>query len=279
MSLQTKVVPFLDVKSEDGDGSTFSGYAAVFNNCDQYGDVITPGAFGGSLDNFLKRGQICMDHGPVVGKPTAAREDPKGLFIEGKISDTAAGRDTKTLLKDGVFRQMSIGYRSKARKPTNVDEVKAYWAKVGYQPTSDDLENLDANRNNLSFLNAIKLFEASPVGFPANTQADIVGVKSLLGLDLVKRLSEDLRLDLKDGRKLSKSSRDKLKSIHDALHPACMSLKELLDDTDPDAVGVDTDEQPGDVDEEAKARAAANLTKARRQLSLLSLDPMFTPLD
>lgn len=285
-SLQTKTFEFTEVKAEGtGDGSRFSGYCAAFNNVDAYGDVITPDAFGSTLDDFVKQGQICYEHGEVIGKPTTARADPKGLFIEGQISDTARGRDAKTLLKDGVFRKMSIGYRTpaKGRVPTNADQIKSYWASAGYTPTSEDLANLEQNASNLAFLKSIKLYEASPVGFPANTQADITDVKDLLGLDQVLGLARDLRTEVKSGRQLSSKSRERLKAIHEHMKPACDQLKALLDETDPDTgqVGTDTDELPGDVDDAAaKSKTQkADLVKARNQLTLLSVDPMFSHLD
>lgn len=46
----------------------------------------------------------------ILGKPLELREDEKGLFIRGKISDTQSGRDVQTLLKDGVLNELSIGY-------------------------------------------------------------------------------------------------------------------------------------------------------------------------
>src|SRR6185437_2233995 len=104
--LMYKSLPFVEVKATGGDGSEFEGYCAAFNNVDSYGDVILPGAFAKSLPDFLKNGQICFNHGPVIGVPLAAHEDAKGLFVKGRISDTMMGRDCKTLLKDGVIRKM-----------------------------------------------------------------------------------------------------------------------------------------------------------------------------
>ena len=38
------------------------------------------------------------------------KEDTKGLYFEARISDTALGRDVKTLIRDGVLTEFSIGY-------------------------------------------------------------------------------------------------------------------------------------------------------------------------
>lgn len=277
MSLLWKSLPFVDVKAE-GDGSQFSGYCAVFNNVDSYGDVITPGAFAKGLPDFLKNGQICNNHGEVIGKPTEANEDSKGLFVAGKISDTTSGRDCKVLLKDGVYRKMSIGYRALAKTRTNPVAIQEYWKSIGYQPGPEDLSNLTSNSDYLNFLNEIKLYEASPVGFPANTAADITNVKGVR-LSKVKALLADV----KSGRVMSKSTHAYLKAVHDSIDPACKDLKALLDMHDPDALEGDEDGGEDDVegtgsnggaDEKPKKPAKnAGLTKLRSELLLLSAHP------
>ncbi|HXS24489.1 MAG TPA: HK97 family phage prohead protease [Gemmatimonadales bacterium] len=271
MPLKYKTFAFLDCKAEgDGDGSEFSGYAAVFNNVDSYGDVIVPGAFKRTLDDFMLNGQICFNHGEVIGKPLDAKEDQKGLFIRGKISDTAKGRDCKTLIKDKVMRKMSIGYRAVQAKSAVPDDVRKYWQEVGYQPTEQDAFNLIDNKYGLTFLHEIKLYEASPVAFPANTEADITGSKGMLKLSELAQLVKEL----KEGRKLSTSMRDRLSGHHQSLSAVCKDLGDILTETAPAS---ETEPEP-DPDTDGKARAAA-LTKARNELSLLHLHPVFTRND
>lgn len=286
MKLLYKTLPFRDVKTE-GDGSEFSGHAAAFHNCDSYGDVILPGAFKDGLDDYMANGQICYEHGPVIGRPLEAREDAKGLFVRGKISDTSHGRDAKTLLRDGVIRKMSIGYRGLGRRQATPEDVKSHWQAVGYQPTKEDLVNLEDNRRNLSFLTAIKLYEASPVGFPANVDADITQVKGQgLRLSSIKRVVAALRGAVKAGRTISQANCARLKAIHDHLHPALADLKGLLqevgvatDETRPDAPEPDADNPPGDTDSNANSAQSKShapsqqLEMARRRLQLLSCSP------
>lgn len=278
MSLLYKTLRFFDVKAEGGDGSEFSGYCAVFNNVDSYGDVILPGAFAKGLPDFLANGQICFNHEEVIGKPLEAHEDAKGLFVRGKISDTAKGRDCKTLLKDGVMRKMSIGYRALAKKRANAVELNEYWKAIGYQPGPEDLSNVAQNADYLNFLNEIKLYEASPVGFPANVQADITGVKNAVRLDRVKAL---VAAQLKSGRTLSKATHAYLSAVHGAMDPAMKDLKALLDQHDPDTLEGDEDEvdvegtlSNGGADKPpTKPKKSAALAKARAELLILSAHP------
>jgi hypothetical protein len=290
--LEWKSLPFLEVKAE-GDGSEFTGYCAAFNNVDSYGDVIVPGAFAKSLPDFLKNGQICFNHEEVIGKPLEAHEDAKGLFVKGRISDTAKGRDCKTLLKDGVMRKMSIGFKCMQRKRAVPNEITDYWKTLGYQPGPEDLSNMQANSDYLNFLHEIKLYEASPVGFPANTAADITGVKAM-PLSRLKKLLKQVDAEVKSGRTLSRETHAYLSACHDAMAPALKDLKTLLDMHDPDAIaGQDDDEDEpeagsnggaskpnrngGDTDESSnskpKSASSTLLVKARAELALLSAYP------
>lgn len=101
-----------ELESADESGE-FSGYAAVFGNKDSGGDIIEKGAFSKTIREDFDRIKILSQHTDCelpIGKPLELREDDKGLFIRGKISDTAKGRDIQTLMKDGVLNELSIGY-------------------------------------------------------------------------------------------------------------------------------------------------------------------------
>ena len=98
-----------DANEESGE---FSGYAAVFGNVDSGRDVIERGAFSKTIREDFDRIKILSQHNDCdlpIGKPLELREDEKGLYIRGKISDTQRGRDIKTLLKDGVLNQGAEG--------------------------------------------------------------------------------------------------------------------------------------------------------------------------
>ena len=103
-----------ELESADESGE-FSGYAAVFGNQDDGNDIIERGAFARTIVENAGRIKILSQHNDCdlpIGRPLELREDERGLFIRGKISDTQKGRDIQTLLKDGVLNELSIGYEA-----------------------------------------------------------------------------------------------------------------------------------------------------------------------
>ena len=170
-----KALPF-EIKSVSDSGE-FEGYAAAFNNLDRTGDIILPGAFKDTIPAFLKDGIIAWQHDwtEPIGKPTHAEEDKKGLFIKGTLSDTARGRDARTLMKDGVVKKMSIGYQTKDWAPHTDESLRSILGSSYSEYDASDLASaLDWGR----ILKRLDLYEASPVSVPANNQADITRVKS-----------------------------------------------------------------------------------------------------
>ncbi len=175
------------------DGGEFSGYAAVFNNVDNGGDVIEKGAFAKTILEDFDRIKILSQHQDYelpIGKPLELREDDKGLFIRAKISDTQKGRDIQTLLKDGVLNELSIGY----------DAIDFYYD--GEAPNGEPLRHLKE----------LRLWEVSVVTWAMNEFAQIEEVKSF---------AERLQFEVKSGR----LNRAKLAS----LKPIIAAIKALAD--------------------------------------------------
>lgn len=157
-----------ELESADESTGEFSGYAAVFGNRDSGNDIIEKGAFAKTIVEDFHRIKILALHNDCwlpVGKPIELREDDRGLFIRGKISDTSMGRDIRTLLKDGVLNELSIGY--------------------------DAIEFDYDSKQDTRHLKEIKLWEVSIVTWAMNDQAKIEEVKSLV---------EDLRTEVKSGK-------------------------------------------------------------------------------
>lgn len=172
-----KAVSFV-LESTDEKTGEFSGYASVFGNVDGGGDVVEPGAFTKTIAEDFARIKILSQHNQYdlpIGKPLELREDEKGLFIRGKISDTQSGRDIQTLLKDGVLNELSIGYDA-----------------VDY--------SIDESTG-IRHLKQIKLWEVSIVTWAMNDQATI---------DDVKSMAEELRAEAKSG-KISRARLNALK--------------------------------------------------------------------
>lgn len=232
-----------EVKSVS-DGGEFEGYAAVFGNLDRTGDIILPGAFKETLPTFLAEGIIAWQHdwSTPIGKPLDASEDSKGLFIKAMISDTEAGRDARTLMKDGVVRKMSIGYDAAEYDWLDADNIASYLG-AGYAGYS--LREIQRACDWGRALKKINLYEVSPVSVPANREADITGVKGVLpdgtpleeqfrfalaaSNELTARFKSLHELRQTEGRKLSESNRARLKSFAEALVGAQDALSALLE--------------------------------------------------
>lgn len=157
-------------KIADFDGMEFAGYGAVFNNVDQGGDVIVPGAFTETLAKSAKSGDwpaMLSQHGGTlpssrdltpIGVWTKMEEDDYGLKVTGRFADTERGREMYTLLKmepRPAIKGMSIGYRVK-----------------GYELGGSD----DAFERKLTKL---ELGEISLATFPMNGSALVTQVKSI----------------------------------------------------------------------------------------------------
>lgn len=189
-----------ELESADESGE-FSGYAAVFGNKDSGGDVIEKGAFSKTIREDFDRIKILSQHTDCelpIGKPLELREDDKGLFIRGKISDTAKGRDIQTLMKDGVLNELSIGY----------DAVEF---------------NYDSEQG-ARRLKEIKLWEVSIVTWAMNDQAKIDEVKSLV---------EGLRTEVKMG-KITRARLDALKPFIAVVRELADILGPFLEPAAPD---------------------------------------------
>lgn len=141
----------LEIRALEGDGMSFSGYAAVFNSWseDMYGfrEKIEPGAFARSLGRDRNLRMFLNHNSDNVLATTKAgtlalSEDDKGLRVEAQLPETQAGRDLSTLMQRGDVDSMSFGFQA----------IRDSWN-----------ENLTERT-----LLEVRLFEVSPVtGWPA----------------------------------------------------------------------------------------------------------------
>ena len=143
-----------------GDDGTVEGYGSVFGVRDNYDDVIAKGAFIQSLKDHKAAGTLPAmlwqhDADKPIGVWTEMVEDEKGLRIKGQLAmETVKGKEAHALLKMGALNGLSIGFISKEWSYDRDTEVRT--------------------------LTAIDLWEVSLVTFPANDEARITDVKSLL---------------------------------------------------------------------------------------------------
>ncbi|WP_296125408.1 HK97 family phage prohead protease [Pseudomonas sp. Ga0074129] len=150
----------LTVKSVSDTGE-FEGYGSVFGVEDSSGDVVVRGAFSASLERWAAKGRLpalLWQHNmsEPIGVYTEMREDETGLYVKGRLlidADPLAKR-AHGHMKAGSLSGLSIGYML---DDYEYDKEKGIW-----------------------ILKAIDLWEVSLVTFPANDEARISDVKSLL---------------------------------------------------------------------------------------------------
>jgi HK97 family phage prohead protease len=209
---------------EDGDGMSFTGYAAVFNSPSEplpFIETIAPGAFSRTLKS-RNNVRMLLNHNPekVLGSTRAKTlrlsEDSKGLIAEADLPPTTVGRDLSVLMKRGDIDSMSFGFTV---------------------PRGGDSWNDTGDRRELR---EVRLHEVSVVTFPAypKTSASVRAVDILAdktGAD-ADALSAALGV-LENGQSLTRDQADLLSSVITELapkpepepEPAPVDVKSALD--------------------------------------------------
>jgi len=171
MNLKHRSFPF-HVKEIKASGE-FSGYASVFDKMDWYGDVVRKGAFTQTIASWKSKGKLpplLWQHKSAepIGSHLDMYEDDKGLFVVGKLLIEAIekAREAYALLKADVISGMSIGFNI-AAGGQNYDGKTNVW----------NLTELD-------------LWENSLVTFPANEDAQVENVKTILATGKLPSPSE-----------------------------------------------------------------------------------------
>lgn len=96
------------------DGTQIEGYASLFGETDQGGDIVSAGAYAKSLARD-RRIKMLWQHDPAtpIGVWDEVREDGKGLYVKGRLLDSVErGREAAALIAAGAIEGLSIGYRT-----------------------------------------------------------------------------------------------------------------------------------------------------------------------
>jgi HK97 family phage prohead protease len=103
----------LELKSIDESG-TFEGRLAVYNNVDQGGDVIEPGAFTKTLKEGGAVVPLLWQHDSAAPIGTLRLTDsPNALLCKGTlVLSVPKAREAYDLMRAGAVRGLSIGYRA-----------------------------------------------------------------------------------------------------------------------------------------------------------------------
>lgn len=99
----------------------FSGYASVFGEPDQGGDIVMPGAFTRSLNKAGRSDvRLLFQHDPKepVGRILSVREDHAGLLVKGQLfAQVPRAKALIALVSGKGLNGLSIGFRTlKARR-------------------------------------------------------------------------------------------------------------------------------------------------------------------
>ena len=141
----------MEIKSISEDGS-FSGRLSTYNNVDQGGDLVEPGAFTKTIQEHGNQIPMLWQHksDEPIGTLTLT-DTPSSLNVEGQLlMELPEARKAYLLIKARIVKGLSIGFKT----------VK------------------DAMDGTVRRLKEIRLFEGSVVTFPMDLNALITNVKS-----------------------------------------------------------------------------------------------------
>ncbi len=165
----------IEARSLDS-GMTIAGHASVFDTpYDLYGfrEQVARGAFKKSLKEADIAALWNHDPNVVLGRNRAKTlrlsEDELGLHYEVDLPDTQAARDLYTLIERGDVYQSSFAF----------EIVKEDWK----YPKGDERELP------LRTIREVRLYDVSPVTYPASTATDVDVARA------VRSLAEELDLD------------------------------------------------------------------------------------
>lgn len=157
---EVKYFQLRDFKAVDRGNGYLEGYLAVFNNVDDGGDRILPGAFRDTLEEFKRTGFFAVNHNwdaLPIGYVDDAYEDNIGLWVRFAYHSHQAAQDARSVAKERLAAGKSVG------------------ESIGYEILPGGvLPGKDGSRRDLTKLG---VFEGSQVSVPMNRRALATAVK------------------------------------------------------------------------------------------------------
>lgn len=193
------MLPLKEIRINESDGGTcIEGHAAVFDSWSEtlggifpFKEKVRKGAFEESIGRDDIRALFNHDPNYVLGRNRAGTlelvEDDVGLRVRITPPDTSWARDITTSIRRGDISQMSIGF---------VVEDDEWSSKDG----------IDTRE-----LKKVRLFDVSPVTFPAYTATD-VGVRAMQEYDVYKTEQRKVAEETENAVKKAKQQ-EKLKNL------------------------------------------------------------------
>ena len=109
-----------DVKDVDVKQGIVTGYFSAFNILDSDGDIIRPGAFKRSIEEWFPKGRVkhLLNHDPrqPLGKIMVLKEDNYGLYYESQIGKHNLGVDFLKMVESDLVKEHSIGFNVRNQK-------------------------------------------------------------------------------------------------------------------------------------------------------------------
>ena len=107
----------LEVKDVDAKKGIVSGYFSAFGMVDSDGDIMMPGAFKRSIQDWGPNGKgrikHLLNHDPSkpLGKIMELEEDNYGLKYSSQIGTHSLGKDFIKMVESGLIAEHSIGFK------------------------------------------------------------------------------------------------------------------------------------------------------------------------
>ena len=174
------------VERRENAAPKIAGHAAVFNALSEdlgwFREKIDPGAFAATIKEDDVRALFNHDPNLVLGRNVSGTlrmtEDGVGLAIEVDPPDTQAARDVMVLIDRGDVSQMSFAFRV-------LEEAWEYGEK---------------GEPDIRTLKKVRLYDVSPVTYPAYPQTDVALRSHQVWTE--QRKKEDPRNDLELRRRM-----------------------------------------------------------------------------
>lgn len=196
-----------------GEDGTFEGYASTFGGIDTYDDTIEPGAFTETIAQKTPALLWQHDSGDVIGVIDELREDNHGLYMKAHllVEDISKAKEAHILLKAKALSGLSIGY-----VPVE------YWYE----------KNDKARWGEVRHIKKIDLWEISIVTFPADSGAEVTGVKSFsdMGIREIEDTLRDAGLSRREAKSLISRCKEFQRDAENGADDGNAEVKSALED-------------------------------------------------
>jgi len=233
--MRIKACPQIGHIKANSEGRTIFGYASIFGNVDSYGDRVVKGAFKKTIRERGPKGsnqvKFLWNHNPMeipVGVITELKEDDIGLYYEARILRTPKGDELLEAVREGAINRNSFGYSI----------IKAKTAEAE-----------DFNGEEVQDLHELKLYEISPVNWPANEDATLMGAKSVESqlLDLLSKANPQNIAEMLTTKALDERVVDAITSREEFMAGVMKSVMEAVSISRENTAVVEEEDPPEEI--------------------------------